>query len=130
MNREQKRAKIKEFQKKYGLSALEAKDVLNRYLNPKINLYEGTKVQLNYKEMESHPDWGKLNPKYKEFVENNRNTIFTVEYDPIKKKNNTSDKSSMVCLKEDITVPKWLFFTSDLIIADQTGAVIDKGKNI
>jgi len=125
MNREQRRSKIKELQKK-GLSNNEAKEVLERYLHPTISLYEGTKVKINYEEMTSHPDWPKLNPRLRDFVESHKDDIYTVEYDPVKKNNNAPDKRSMVCLKEDETNPKWLFFASDLIIADQTGAHIIK----
>ena len=40
----------------------------------------------------------------------NKDTVFTVEYDE-KYKN----KPSLVCLKEDTTDPKWLFWVGDLI---------------
>ena len=126
MNRAEKRAQVKKLQKAVGISREDAIEAVRKYSQPKISLYEGTKVQINYDEIVSHPDWEKMNPKYKNFVETHKDGVYTVEYDATKKANNSSDKASLVCLAEDENSPKWLFFASDLIIADQTGAHIIK----
>ena len=63
----------------------------------------------------SNKDWPKLNPNYRNFVESNKNSIFTVEFDPIKKEKDSFDKDTLVQFVEDTTDPKWLFFVWDLI---------------
>lgn len=85
-------------------------------MTPKVHLLEGTKVKLNYKEITSHPDWSRMNPNYIDFIEDNKDTIFTVEYDKLRK--DAANKDVFVCLKEDETNPKWKFYTSDLIVQD------------
>lgn len=119
MNREQKRKQIKMIQQKFGVSREEAEAILIRWLTPKIHLLEGTKVKLNYKEISGHPDWKKMNPEYIQFVEDNKNSVLTVEYDTLRKFKNSEDKDTFVCLREDTTEPKWMFYTSDLIIQDE-----------
>jgi len=79
---------------------------------------EGTKVKLDFKRISSYPNW---NPntddfnhkRYVKWVESHLNEIFTVEYDEKHKINPT-----LVGLKEDTSIPKWLFDTSDLIIIE------------
>jgi hypothetical protein len=74
------------------------------------NLIEGEKVKLNYERITSYPTWTNDNPKYKNFVENNLDTIFTVEFEEKQKK----DKICCV-LKEDTSPVKWIFYECDLI---------------
>lgn len=77
-------------------------------------LSEGTKVKLNYEWITEHPTYNKMQKAYKDFVESNKDTIFTVEYD---KKHGSN--SYMVCLKEDTTPVKWLWHSSlDLIVVE------------
>lgn len=79
---------------------------------------EGAKVKLNFSKISSQPNW---NPNtddfnhenYTRWVRDNVNKIFTVEYDAKHKVNPTQ-----VCLKEDKTDPKWLFWEGDLIVID------------
>ena len=71
-------------------------------------LKEGEKVRLNIKEIKTHPDWHKKTEKYKDFVENNSNTIFTVKYDDA-----FQDPPTLVCLVED--EEKWLWYEGYLI---------------
>ena len=52
----------------------------------------------------------KLTDEYRAFVEANEDTIFTVEYDKFRQ-----NPSTLVCLKEDPTPLKWLFWTGYLI---------------
>jgi hypothetical protein len=70
---------------------------------------EGTKVKLNVKQITSHPDWERLQDSYKQFVQDNADAEFTVEYDERHK-----DNPVLVCLKEDTTPAKWLWWVGDL----------------
>ena len=80
-------------------------------------LEEGRKVKLNYKKMISHPDWNKnldFNKRnHHNWVELHKDNIFTVEYDERHK------DGILLCLKEDATEPKWLFYEGDLIEVNQ-----------
>ena len=99
--------KRKEFNE-YMLKMAEEYNEYNEYLT------EGTKVKLNYEWITEHPTYNKMQKAYKDFVENNKDTIFTVEYD---KKHGSN--SYMVCLKEDTTPVKWLWHSSsDLIVVE------------
>lgn len=101
-----------------GLTKTEAKFMIERLSsktrNP-ISCWEGEKVKIDFERIYHYKDYEKLNPKYKEFIENNRSTVFTVEFDPYRKQHNTKDKENMVQLVEDESVPKWLFWAGDLI---------------
>lgn len=75
---------------------------------------EGTKVKLNYDSIVSDPNYSKKVQSYKDFVENNKDTVFTVEYDE-KYKN----KPLLVMLKEDISEVKWLWHSKyDLTVVE------------
>lgn len=71
----------------------------------KIVLPEGTKVKFNLDKILSQPDFLQSNPKFRDFIYNNKDNIFTIEYDK-----DHDSTSCLVCLEEDNTVPKWLFF--------------------
>ena len=75
---------------------------------------EGTKVKLNYDSIVSDPNYSKKVQPYRDFVENNKDTVFTVQYDE-KYKN----KPLLVMLKEDTNEVKWLWHTKyDLIVVE------------
>ena len=109
MNREQKRA----FEKSMS-SKGKTKDEIKRFIdmkermNKKGSLEEGQPVRLNLSKIKSHPDYTKMRDEYKKFVEDNAETDFTVEYEP------KYPNHSIVMLKEDTTVPKWLWWEDDL----------------
>lgn len=118
MNRTEKRnlaRKIKKANKtlKLGLN----KTQLEQYIKYKeeqmssIVLYEGDKVTLDYLGITSRVDYDKRRPEYRNFIEENKDKIFTVKYDE-KYRNNPW----LVSLEEDTTEPRWLFTTSDLIL--------------
>lgn len=76
---------------------------------------EGAKVKLNYDSIVSDPNYPKKVQAYKDFVENNKDTVFTVEYDE-KYKNNPL----LVMLKEDTNEAKWLWHTKyDLVVIEE-----------
>lgn len=110
MNREQKRA----LNKKKNISTKGARGKINlkkqTIETDDIYIAEGTKVKLNIKRIKEHPEYLKLTDDYRAFVEANENTVFTVEYDKFRK-----NPSTLVCLKEDPTPVKWLFWTGNLI---------------
>lgn len=125
VNRKQKRIAEKAFKSK-GKSKEELNamiDVINK-MNmlkdvenlPKLKecLLEGDKIKLNVAKIKSHPSWEGYQKEYKDFVENSDDAIFTVEYDEKRK-----DKPNMVCLKEDTSRQKWLFWDGDLFVLDE-----------
>lgn len=109
MNREQKRA----FEKSLSGNG-KTKEEIKRFIdmkermNKKGSLEEGQRVKLNISAIKSHPDYSNMRDVYKKFVEDNSETDFTVEYD-LKYPNH-----SIVMLKEDPTIPKWLWWEDDL----------------
>ena len=89
---------------------------INRFVNKNNDdidiIPEGTKVKLNYQNITNHPDYARKVNAYKDFIETNKNKVFTVEYDKIGK-----HSPILVCLKEDKSKVKWLFHSEyDLII--------------
>jgi hypothetical protein len=76
---------------------------------------EGTKVRLNYENITSEPDYQKKVKRYRDFIEENKDKIFTVQYDKKYK-----DTPILVVLKEDESRVKWLFhYEYDLIVVDK-----------
>ena len=76
-------------------------------------LREGERVKLNYYRIVAHPFWIDGNPIYKQFVEDNKDTIFTIEFEERQKK----DKTQCV-LREDTSPQKWIFNECDLVRLD------------
>lgn len=70
---------------------------------------EGDEVQLDMKVITRDPNWPHKTESYRQFCQENANRIFTVEYDKRHR-----EKPMLVCLAEDTTEPKWLFFVGDL----------------
>lgn len=113
MNREQRRA----LQKKNGFSSDEIKAVENLaeiksgqgtpLAIPTIP--EGAKVKINVDRIYRQKDFAMLQPRYRKFVQEARDKVYTVEYDPERR-----DRPSLVCLKEDPSEVKWLWHVSDL----------------
>lgn len=77
--------------------------------NMKPKFLPGDKVKLNYSKIISDKDYGRLVPSRKKFVEENKDTIFIVEYDP-----RHTNNPQVVCLVEDTNDPKWLWFVGQL----------------
>ena len=104
MNRAEKRKVAKKLKMKYAelLESLEFKieDVTVE------ELPEGTKVKLKAEQILQQRD---LNEKYREWVEANKDKVFTCEKDPT-----LPNDSKRVVFKEDENNPKWLFHVTDL----------------
>ena len=118
MNRAERRnlsKKIKKANKSFnlGLNKTQLKDYI-KFKEEQLSsivFFEGDKVQIDYDGITSRVDYDKRRPEYRNFIEENKNTIFTVKYDE-KYRNNPW----LVSLEEDTTEPRWLFTTSDLIL--------------
>jgi hypothetical protein len=112
MNRQQ----IRQLAKKYNLNINQSKVLNNLVEMAQIKkvyddykpIPEGTKVKLNIERIKSHPDYNRLTEPYKTFVESNKDTVFTVKYDP------QSTEHFVLCLKECI----WKFWEGDLIVVE------------
>lgn len=120
MNRQQRRAFVKKAKSK-GISknAAEAyiaiKEAgLDRLSLPK-QFQEGDKVKLDVEKIKRRKDYDKMNPKYKEFVESNVDTIFTAHL----------ERETLISFKEQ---PEWLFWSGSLIKVkgDTDGEQVEK----
>ena len=115
MNREDKRKFIKQFKEKgYSKKEIDQMVMLKEMMDNKKNLQKGQKVKLNLERIMSHPDYHNHTEKYRSWVESHIDVIFTVEYDKAH-----TDKPTLVCLKEDDSKPKWLFWEGDLEVIDR-----------
>lgn len=113
MNRAQRRAEIKNLQKR-GVKREVARTLVEHYYSD-IPLEEGTRVKINYDFIVRHPDWKIQRDDYKAWIEEHKDETFTVVWDEKRKANNTRDKKINVCFAEDTTEPKWLFNTATLM---------------
>lgn len=76
---------------------------------------EGTKVMLNYESITNELDYKNKVESYREFVENNKDKVFTVQYNE-----KYRNKPVLVSLAEDTNEIKWLWHCeSDLIVIDE-----------
>lgn len=83
-------------------------------VNENFVIEEGTKVKLNYDGITNDPNYPRKVQGYKDFVENNKDKIFTVEYDE-----KYTNNPLLVMLKEDETEVKWLWHSRyDLIVIE------------
>lgn len=73
-------------------------------------LKEGDTVRLKYSQICNRKDWNNKSEKYKQFICDNKDSIFTVEADY----SGRFPFPSFVCLKEDETEPKWIFWEGDV----------------
>ena len=120
MNREQRRQTVKNLQKK-GLKRESAETIVERmdftehHFSKEKRKKE--KNKLNYDRITHYKDWKILRQEYKDFVEANKDTVFTVEFDDIRKKEaEKKNRLSRHCqYVEDTTPVKWLFYAIDLI---------------
>lgn len=105
MNRKEKRELLKKSQQ-YGIDREIAKiyaEFVNveNTVNPQ-EFFEGEKVRLNTKSIRGRKDFERMSSRYKEFVENADDRIFTVHI----------ERETLVSLTEE---PTWLFWIGDLI---------------
>lgn len=86
-----------------------AKNIANKQLAAGGSLKPGDKVMLDVHTICMNPNWSRLTNKYKEWVFAHGADVFTVEYDEAHMVDPV-----LVCLAEDNTKPKWLFYVGDL----------------
>jgi hypothetical protein len=115
MNREQRRAAVKNLKSK-GISEIIAKQFIAAQEKFRMGepIPEGTKVKLNIKSLLSDVDYERKTPKYKKFIEDHTDEVFTVEYIP-----ELTDRPTVVCLKEDPSEVKWTWWVGDLEIVNE-----------
>lgn len=78
-------------------------------IHPKAqHIPDGEKVKLDYEQITTHPDYVRKVDEYKQWVEENQDTEFSVL-------NNKTYKGQLVELLKDQTVEKWIMYTGDLI---------------
>ena len=81
-------------------------------------LLEGEQVKLNVDKMWNYPDWESRQEAYKQFVQDNIDTIFTVKY-----AEEYQDKPGIVELVKDGMVSLWRFMDDDLLVLDKSDGV-------
>lgn len=112
MNRESKRNLTKQLKEKgYSKKDIDLAITFKEHTQNSIVIPEGQTVKLNYESITTNINYPRLTDKYKRWIEDHKDDIFTVEYDEKYKTN-----PSLVCLVEDDTEPKWLQWVGDLII--------------
>ena len=70
---------------------------------------EGVKVKIDRKKLEEKQS---VSPQFQQWLDENSDRTFTVTYET------ASTNKHFVCLKEDKTEPKWLFWEGSLIIQE------------
>lgn len=68
---------------------------------------DGDKVTLNYKQITSRKDWKRKLPNYKNWVNENKDRVFTIS--------KGEKYNEFVTFKEDTSEEKWLFWVGDLV---------------
>lgn len=114
MNREQRRADVKKH-KKHGYTQKEAEKItaVNDLLSRPRRYAAGDKVCLRYEKLVKQPDYATLRAEYREFVENHKTAVLTVEIPP------EYEHRCLVTLAEDTHEPKWLWWEGDLRRPDE-----------
>lgn len=109
MNRKERRNFVKKARKK-GISKNTAEAYiaikeagLDKLSLPK-QFSEGDRVRLDVEKITSRKDYEQLNQKYREFVESNRDTVFTAHL----------ERDTLISFVEQ---PEWLFWSGVLIKA-------------
>ena len=113
MNREHRRTYEKNLRSK-GISKTDAKNMvdLKQKLDEAQPIPEGQKVHLNVDAIKNDPNYAGKVDGYKQFVDENKDIAFTVEYDERHK-----NKPVLVCLKEAPT--KWLWHVTELEVIEE-----------
>lgn len=108
MNREQRRKYERQLRSK-GITEKDIELFFNALSSIGVEIKNGDKVRINTERIRNHPDYERMNPKYKQFLSDNEDKEFTAT----KIKNGFS--RSFVEFEEDTTDPPWLWCMDDLI---------------
>ena len=95
------------------------KGVVNQY---NYNDISGSKVKIDVERILGRP--GGLSKKYTDFLNANKDTVFTVI------KEIDTKYATFYSLKEDTSVPKWMFQLEDLIIVMPDGNRLEGVPNV
>lgn len=115
MSRKERRQYSKDLKKrlrKDGYSKQQASEFVN-LMTSQFNsekLEAGEKVKIDYDRFLKNEEKSPQLPKFIEFVEENKDKIFTVMYEPMYEK-----KKMICCLEEDTSEPRWTFSPYELI---------------
>lgn len=93
----------------YKLTRKMTSKIVKEYIKQKNSIPNGTQVKLNLSAIQKDPNYQRKSDKWKAWIEQHKEEIFTVEYDP-----KFGDQPKVVTLKEDTSDPKWLWFIGDL----------------
>ena len=107
MNRAERRHPTKSKQVRQVLDDLNKVAKIKQMLDGDWPFQPGDKVKLNIEVITGDQEYGRKLPAYKAFCERNANRVFTIEYVE-------GMHPSVVCLAEDESDPKWLFWVGDL----------------
>lgn len=93
----------------YELTRKMTSKIVKEYIKQKNGILNGTQVKLNLSAIQKDPNYQRKSDKWKAWIEQHKEEIFTVECDP-----KFGDQPKVVTLKEDASDPKWLWFIGDL----------------
>ena len=85
--------------------------IFDAQINDKDFIRAGEKVKLNYDLITNRPSYAGLTQRYIDWIEANKDNVFTVECVP----NYEHKNPVIVQLAEDKSFPKWLFWKGDLV---------------
>lgn len=112
MNREQRR-NLQKAIKSGKVDVDKVKNALSDLIELQASTYgieQGDKVKLNYDKIVSDPNFENMNPDFKTWVNQNKDTILTVEFEE------RQERNKMFCtFLEDDSGLKWWVFVGDLI---------------
>ena len=74
-------------------------------------LEEGDKVKINISHIRKNKDYKKFSNKYINFLNENKNKIFTIE----RPSGRLNSWKNIWSFTEDVSDPKWCFYESDLV---------------
>lgn len=107
MNRAERRHPSKAGQVRQILGDLSKIAEIKKAMEDGWTFQPGDKVMLNIDAITAAKGYDKKLPAYRAFCESNTGRVFTVEYVD-------GMRPSVVCLAEDESNPKWLFWAGDL----------------
>lgn len=117
MNREQRRKANKILKTVDGHEQFETMIKNIEVLGKASKLKDGDFVKINAEQMMQRKEWKRLNPKYREFITQNRDTIFTAKI----RRRSAAGYPVIIDLNENDT---WSFWVGDLIILENNTEVI------
>lgn len=118
MNRDQRRAMEKALRKAHGKAvtrtqARQTVKTVNAFMDAQ-GLKEGDRVKIDYDAMCTNGQWTGTNEKYRQFVEDNKDRVFTIERPTDPKRPSAKNLEGIFQFAEDPSEVKWLFWVGHL----------------